>query len=77
MRDPVDEGDMAQEYQDRHNRDAVETVLAAARLQQSGPGSEICEDCGEEIPSKRREAQPGCVLCVECMRLHERIRSGM
>lgn len=25
-----------------------------------------CLDCGEEIPEKRRQAQPGCRRCIEC-----------
>jgi phage/conjugal plasmid C-4 type zinc finger TraR family protein len=25
-----------------------------------------CAECGEEIPQKRREAVPGCRLCVGC-----------
>lgn len=25
-----------------------------------------CLECGEEIPSPRREALPGCEHCIEC-----------
>ncbi|MCX5863625.1 MAG: TraR/DksA C4-type zinc finger protein [Deltaproteobacteria bacterium] len=25
-----------------------------------------CLECGEEIPKKRRQAEPGCELCVKC-----------
>lgn len=31
-----------------------------------GPAAETCEDCGEEIPEKRRQAVPGCTRCVAC-----------
>lgn len=31
-----------------------------------------CEDCGEEIPEKRREAVPGCTRCVKCQEEAER-----
>jgi len=34
--------------------------------------AESCEDCGEPIPSARRLAVPGCLLCVECQAAHER-----
>jgi phage/conjugal plasmid C-4 type zinc finger TraR family protein len=26
----------------------------------------VCEDCGEEIPEKRRRAVPGCRRCIDC-----------
>lgn len=25
-----------------------------------------CRECGQEIPAARRQAVPGCNLCVEC-----------
>lgn len=34
--------------------------------------AESCEDCGGPIPSARRLAVPGCLLCVECQAAHER-----
>lgn len=34
--------------------------------------AESCEDCGEPIPSARRLAVPGCLLCVDCQAAHER-----
>jgi len=41
--------------------------LARRRLPQ-GEGLEFCEDCGQAIPLKRREALPGARLCVSCQR---------
>ncbi|MFZ5774041.1 MAG: TraR/DksA family transcriptional regulator [Thermodesulfobacteriota bacterium] len=76
MIDPRDEGEVAQDYQARHNQAAIEAVLAEAR-RQTGPGLEFCEDCGDEIPPGRREAQPGATRCVECQSLHGRLREGM
>ena len=33
-----------------------------------GSGTEIlqCEICGDDIPSARRKAIPGCRLCLDC-----------
>lgn len=38
----------------------------------SGESLEFCEECGEEIPQKRREALPGVRLCVACQSEVER-----
>ncbi|MCW1432072.1 DksA/TraR family C4-type zinc finger protein [Novosphingobium sp. JCM 18896] len=43
--------------------DAVE--LARARLA-AGAGTRYCEDCGEEIPEARRQAQPSSRTCIPC-----------
>lgn len=44
-------------------RDELESVRA--RLP-AGAGSESCDDCGELIPSARRQALPGVRTCVPC-----------
>lgn len=31
----------------------------------------ICEECNEEIPSKRLECVPEAILCLECQRMAE------
>ncbi|MBE0598299.1 MAG: TraR/DksA C4-type zinc finger protein [Desulfuromonadales bacterium] len=33
-----------------------------------------CEDCGGEIPEKRRRAQAGCRRCVSCQEILENWR---
>ncbi|MES1928023.1 hypothetical protein SADO_02170 [Salinisphaera dokdonensis CL-ES53] len=40
--------------------------LARARLGQAGESLEHCEECGDDIPQRRREAIPGVRLCVAC-----------
>jgi phage/conjugal plasmid C-4 type zinc finger TraR family protein len=55
---------------DRAQRDS-ESYLAACVSRAkgrpaAGAGSERCEECGREIPDGRREAMPGCTLCVNC-----------
>ena len=32
----------------------------------SGASLPYCEECGEEIPEARRQAQPGVRLCIAC-----------
>ncbi len=74
--DVMDVGDMGQDYQSRLNLASVGLVVAEAR-HQAGPGSEICVDCGDEIPPGRREVQQGCIRCAECQTLFERLRRGI
>ena len=50
-------------------RDAVEA--ARARLK-AGEGSYGCDDCGEPIAKKRREALPGTRTCVTCQSIRDK-----
>lgn len=75
-RDPMDEGEVAKDYADRHNQSAIDRVLADAR-RPVGLSLEICEGCEEEIPEERREKQPGCTRCVACQSVFERLKGGM
>lgn len=42
------------------------------RGQTAGASLEFCIECGDPIPSKRREKQPGCTMCVPCLQDIER-----
>ena len=47
--------------------DTVKDAVAAARARMPlGESAEECDDCGEPIPKKRREAVPGARTCVAC-----------
>ena len=47
--------------------DTVKDAVAAARARMPlGESAEECDDCGEPIPKKRREAMPGVRTCVAC-----------
>lgn len=47
--------------------DTVSDAVAAARLRlASGLGATHCDDCGEPIPDKRRQALPGTRTCIGC-----------
>jgi len=59
----ADEGDLARESEDFHNR------IALMPFRKKGPAAMsnlYCEDCGGKIPEKRRRAEPGCTRCVVC-----------
>lgn len=47
--------------------DTVSDAVKAARSRiPHGESAEYCDDCGEEIPEKRRAALPGIRTCVSC-----------
>ena len=47
--------------------DTVNDAVRGARARMpAGESLEHCEDCGEAIPSRRREALPGVRTCVGC-----------
>ena len=41
-------------------------VLTARARLPSGPGTEECVECGDDIPESRRRAIPGATTCVAC-----------
>ena len=52
--------------QDQIDDTVKDAVLRARALTPKGESAEECEDCGERIPKKRREALPGVRTCVAC-----------
>ena len=47
--------------------DTVKDAVAAARARMPlGESADECDDCGEPIPTKRRDALPGVRTCVGC-----------
>ena len=52
--------------QDQIDDTVKDGVTLARALMPSGEGAEECDDCGEPIPAKRREALPGVRTCVAC-----------
>lgn len=69
----MDDIDRAQAINEQLQADAMRDWR---QRQQTGPGLTECEECGDEIPEKRRQAIPGCRLCVECQGALERARGG-
>ena len=52
--------------QDQIDDTVKDAVLRARALTPSGESAEDCDDCGEPIPKRRREALPGVRTCVPC-----------
>ena len=47
--------------------DSVKDAIALARARMpTGESAAECDDCGEPIPKRRREALPGVRTCVAC-----------
>ena len=57
----ADEADQAQAYE----TDSLARSLAAIPRYQ-GESATDCEQCGNPIPERRREAIAGCALCAPC-----------
>lgn len=53
-----------QEQIDSTVQDGVER--ARRQLEAAGASATHCDECGESIPARRREAVPGVRLCVTC-----------
>ncbi len=60
-----DDVDRASKYESMERLNGI--ALAAKDMSKRSPVSLThCLECGDPIPEKRREAEPGCELCVEC-----------
>lgn len=65
----ADEADTANEYAEQARAYAIRSIAGAMRCR--GESLEFCLECEEPINPKRREAVPGCTLCIGCQRLAE------
>jgi phage/conjugal plasmid C-4 type zinc finger TraR family protein len=52
--------------QDQIDDTVKDAILRARALTPQGESAKECDDCGEPIPKKRREAIPGVRTCVAC-----------
>lgn len=52
--------------QDQIDDTVLDAVLSARARMPLGDGTDYCDDCGEEIPERRRVALPGTRTCVSC-----------
>ena len=67
-----EEAEMGQLHAIHNNMNAVANVRRQLEEQASQPSLTHCEECGDEIPEKRRTAIRGVRLCVFCQELLER-----
>lgn len=58
--------------QDQIDDTVRDAVLGARARMPSGEGTVHCEDCGDVIPARRRQALPGTRTCVPCQRERDR-----
>ena len=52
--------------QDQIDDSLKDAIQLARSLMPRGEGAEDCDDCGEQIALKRRDAIPGVRTCVKC-----------
>ena len=52
--------------QDQIDDTVKDAVLRARQRTPSGQSARECDDCGEPIPAKRREALKGVRTCIGC-----------
>lgn len=52
--------------QDQIDDTVLDAVLSARARMPLGEGTDYCDDCGEDIPERRRRALPGTRTCVSC-----------
>lgn len=60
-----DDVDRASEYETMERAHAI-TMAARNMTKRVMVSLTHCLECGDKIPEKRREAEPGCELCVGC-----------
>ena len=63
----ADIADIANDYAERDLQERLR-----GRVQYQGQSQKECDDCGCEIPLRRREALPGARLCIDCQEVEER-----
>lgn len=59
--------DQAQQLEEAERAEGVRAVTAALL----GPGSELCAECGDEIPAARRRAFAAATRCIGCQEQSE------
>jgi phage/conjugal plasmid C-4 type zinc finger TraR family protein len=53
--------------------DSVKDAVAGARARlPSGESAPFCDECGEPIPERRRQALPGVRTCIVCQAARDR-----
>jgi phage/conjugal plasmid C-4 type zinc finger TraR family protein len=52
--------------QDQIDDTVLDAVSIARARMPSGESAQYCEDCGEDIPERRRLALPGTRTCIAC-----------
>lgn len=69
MTDMFDKAQELEEMQRQHN-----LARHHSKTQQMINTTPYCDECGDEIPLKRRQMLPNVSTCVECQHIIEKIR---
>jgi len=67
-----DEADVSEPRQSLILASTIKLVTDQQKARLGLPSLERCRECGDKIPEKRREAEPGCELCVKCKAWEEK-----
>lgn len=67
----TDDAERASEYESLERINGI-TMAAQSMRKRADVSLTHCLECGAKIPEKRREAEPGCELCVECKSWQEK-----
>ncbi|WP_137788051.1 DksA/TraR family C4-type zinc finger protein [Sphingomonas sp. 3P27F8] len=63
--------------QDQIDDTVKDAVLRARTMMPAGESAEDCDDCGEPIPERRRQALVGTRTCVSCQSIRDAsVRAG-
>lgn len=69
----ADSIDLANENSQRH----LEAALASRARMATMPSLTHCDECGDPIPQRRRDALPGVATCVDCQSINEHKSKGI
>lgn len=72
----ADDGDLAKEWQDRHNAESLALALVIAQNVKR-IGTTHCVDCEQRIAKARREAVPHAIRCAECQEDSDKRKKGV
>lgn len=68
----ADYADRAEVLEQQARDDALrDQQRRASQRRRAAASAETCTDCDDPIPEGRRQAVPGCELCVSCQRRSE------
>jgi phage/conjugal plasmid C-4 type zinc finger TraR family protein len=68
MSDVIDQGCR---FETQFNEMAIANQLATSRQDPQRESAQECGECGDSIPTERREKVPGCQYCTTCQHLAE------
>lgn len=55
----------------------LQMAIQAHRLNRNLVSTEKCSECGDPLTKERREASPGCTMCVSCKEDEEKLNRRM